>query len=227
MMIKRLNMAPATTVAASVIDEASLAEGLQEVLPPTLVGVTSQAQEVVPDVTRSAEGEAEKADSAALQVFAAALGTTAAAALSRALIQWLSRRLERSSEVSLPNWLRPAVAATAVPVVATLTDFANNRSHYVRSVESGEPVLISRHGTVVAALVPVEAGAYEEAVYPDAARRRLAERLQRSSQTEDSGELSDDQLAEIRAAGDSSTASRHGIDTTGWELLNPPASAEQ
>jgi prevent-host-death family protein len=226
MMIKRLDMAPATAVTASMIDEASLTEGLQEVLSATLVGVTPQAQEVVPDVARATEGEAGQADSAALLIFAAALGTTAAGALSHALIQWLNRRRDRLSEVSLPNWLRPAVSLTARPLVATLTDFANNRSRYVRSVESGEPVLISRHGTVVAALIPVEVGAYEEAVYPEAARRRRAERLQRRSQAERPSELNDEQLQEIEASGSSSTASRYGIDTTGWELLNPPASAE-
>ena len=215
-------MATATAAVASVIDEASLAEALQEVSPATLVGGTPKAQEMVPDLTRATEGEAELAVSAVLPIFAAALGTTAAGAVSYALIQWLNRRREGSSQESLPNWLRPVVALTARPLVATLTDFANNRSRYVRSVESGEPVLISRHGTVVAALVPVEVGAYEEAVYPDAARRRRAERLQRRSQAERPGELNDDQLEEIEVGGTSS-ASRYGIDTAGWNcLIRPP-----
>jgi prevent-host-death family protein len=214
------------TAAPSVIDEAFLAEGLKEVLPATLVGKTAQAQQVVPDVTRATEIEAEQANSEVLLVFAAALGTTAAAAVSHALIQWLNRRRERLSQGSLPNWIRPAIALTARPLVATLTDFADNRSRYVRSVENGEPVMISRHGTVVAALIPVEVGAYEEAVYPDAARRRRTERLERRSRAERPSELNDDQLEEIEE-GNASTASRYGIDTVGWELLNPPASAEQ
>ena len=208
------------------IDLASLAEAVQEVLPPALVGATHHAQEVVPDVViHVEEGEAEQANQRIL-IFAAALGTTAAGAVSQALIHRLGFRWERSVLGSLPNWLRPKVAPTAKPVVVTLTDFANGRSRYVRHVESGEPVLISRHGTVVAALVPVEAGAYEEAVYPDAARRRRAERLERRRLAPEARALTDDQLAEIETADDSETAARYGVDTVGWELLNPPASGE-
>lgn len=204
--------------------EDSLAQALQEVMPATLVGVAQEAREVVPDVTRIEIEEAGLADSSVFSIFAAALGTAAASAVSHAAIQWLSRRRGPSIFGVLPNWLRPAIAPAAKPIVVTLTDFANSRSRYVRSMESGVPVLISRHGTVVAALIPVEPGAYEEAVYPDAARHRRAERLERRRLAPDPGKLTDDQIAQIEKADDISTATRYGVDTVGWELLNPPAS---
>ena len=204
------------------IDEAFLAEGLQEVLPPMLVGATGQAQEIVPHATGVREDEAGQSD---LPSFAAALGAAAAGAVSHALIEWLSRRKERSI-LRLPNWLRPSVAPTAQPTVVTLTDFTNSRSRYIRLVENGEPVLISRHGTVVAAVIPVEAGAYEEAVYPAAARLRHAQRLERRALAPNVSPLSDEQLAEMASADDSSVAARYGVDTTGWEQLNPADSAE-
>lgn len=216
-------MPAAASAIGSQIDEAFLAEGLQEVLPPMLVGATDQAQEVVPHATRDRESEAEQS---ALPTFAAALGAAAAGAVSTALIEWLIRHRERPILRSLPNWLRPSVAPTAQPVVVTLTDFANSRSRYVRLVESGAPVLISRHGTVVAAVIPVEPGAYEEAVYPDAARRRRTQRLERRELAPSANALSNEQLAEIESADDSSVAARYGVDTAGWELLNPTAPAE-
>lgn len=69
-----------------------------------------------------------------------------------------------------PSWLRPRLAADARPRFVTLTDFARKRSRLVADLDDG-PVLLTRRGTVVAALVPLEPGAYEAATREAGFRR--------------------------------------------------------
>src|SRR3954451_17270982 len=86
-------------------DEAltTLREGLNEVLPPTLVGVVPEAsevalsagQQVVTTPTGTATPVPGPATTAAGSVFAAALGSIASDPVASALTGWLDRRRDR------------------------------------------------------------------------------------------------------------------------------------
>lgn len=149
---------------ASGMTEAALREGLQSVLPAALVEAVPDASEAVDDLPGHHGGLASTATS-----LAASLGSTAAASVASALDSWLARR--SAAGARWPGWLRPAFRSDVVPDVVTLTRFSQQRSQYVRKVIDGSPVLLTRHGTVVAAVVPLEPGVYEEEVYGEGFRQ--------------------------------------------------------
>jgi antitoxin (DNA-binding transcriptional repressor) of toxin-antitoxin stability system len=91
----------------------------------------------------------------------------------------------------------------------------------IREAVDGTPILLTRHGVVVVAVVPLQPGAYEEAVYPAAMRRVLEETNERQPASARSADLTDHQLAAVHSSGDPAVARDLGIDTTGWEFLNP------
>jgi PHD/YefM family antitoxin component YafN of YafNO toxin-antitoxin module len=102
----------------------------------------------------------------------------------------------------------------------TMTSFANDRSRAVREVvDESVPVLISRRGRIMAAVIPLEAGTYESDIFRDAGRERLAVMSERSDV-----ELDDSAVDEILSADDpAAAASARGIDTSDWATLNPPS----
>jgi antitoxin (DNA-binding transcriptional repressor) of toxin-antitoxin stability system len=202
-----------------VIDYEELREGLQRVLPSALVQATDDAQAAVASLSEDTPAE----EDVAVASLAAALGTAAVGSVAAGLRAWLERRLAEGRVHSWPDWLRPALTPDAKPRLATLTQFSQQRTQYVREVLNGAPVLLARHGTVVAAIVPLEPGAFERTAYPSAARRLLEAAAGQADTESPSPELSEAQLAAIRADQSAATAVEHGIDTTGWEALNPRA----
>ena len=186
----------------------TLHHALQEVLPTTLVSSTEEASEVV-----SNKPSPSDAANTFLQIFAAALGSTAVGPLASALVAWLDKR--RYQVRALPRWLKPALTTDAQPVLATLTEFSNQRSMYVRqAVDEQIPVLLTRHGRVVAAVIPVEKGAFEESTYPIAADDIRAERLAGRSNLQATLEtLTEEEIHQIRTSDDPvQTAASLGVD---------------
>jgi len=211
---------------------ATLREGLNEVLPPTLVGAAPEAAEVAlsagPQVVTTTTGTAiptpGPATAAAGSVFAAALGSTASEAVASALCGWLERHPDKLAR-TWPAWFRPIIAWDCQPTVATLTEFSNGRNGYIRHVvDNKTPVFLTRYGRVVAAVVPLQEGAYENAVYPSSARRVRAERQARTGSGASEATLTPEQIEEIlKAPMPSDEASRYGIDTSRWvELTSQP-----
>jgi prevent-host-death family protein len=195
---------------------------LQEVMPIALVRASKEAAERVVAVSEIDElgpdGVAVKSIAVDYTYqLAAALGVIAPATTAAAVGNLLGKSL-RSRFAFLPRWLRPRIDPDRAPRLATMTEFSQDRSRLVREViEESTPVLISRHGRIVAALVPLEPGAFEETVYKAAGRARAAIEEDRSSP-----EL-DDSLAErILSAGDPAVeAAALGVDTSDWASLNP------
>jgi hypothetical protein len=201
------------------LDLAQLREGLEQVMPTTLVQASEEAAERVralPDIAEPAEGAAAKN---LASVLAAALGTIAPAATATAIAYWLSRE-PRSRVAFVPRWLRPRIDPERTPKLTTMTSFANDRSRMVReAIEDSTPVLISRHGQVRAAIIPLEPGAYEAVVYEAAGRARLAA----ANAAPPPIELDEKTADAILAASDpAKEAAARGIDTSDWSNLNPP-----
>lgn len=185
-----------------------LEDALTNVLPAALVSSAEDARDAVPDGHESTAGSAV--------VLAAALGATAARPIAHALHSWFARRGEQLVG-ALPRWFQPAFDAEATPIVATQTEFSNGRNRFVRSVvESRTPVLISRRGSVVAALVPVVEGVFEQEAYAAAAREIRAERLQgRDPLLTVLDNLTDEDIEKIRSAKDKIKAAAFvGVDLT-------------
>lgn len=206
--------------------ERDLHEGLQLVLPSALVEVSEQAEQTVaslaPRTSETSEGAVSRPSVVAS--LAAALGSAAASVVASSLADWLESRAQEQAERG-PGWLRLAVSPSATPELATLTEFSQRRTQYVNQALGGTPVLLTRRGVVVAAVVPLKEGAYEDAVIPQAAQRVLQEQehLETDGAAED---LSPEVIEQLRSAGGGAIAmaiaERHGIDTQGWDALNPP-----
>lgn len=199
------------------LDLAQLREGLEQVLPTALVRASDEAVERVRatgDVAGPAAGATPKNLASML---AAALGTIAPAVTTAAIGHWLDRE-SRSSSV-FPRWFRPRIDLERSPKLATMTSFAHDRSRLVReAIDESTPILISRHGQVLAAIVPLEPGAFESAVYETAGRARLD--AVNAAQQE---ELDDKTAEAIRSASDpAEEAAAVGVDTSDWASLNPP-----
>jgi PHD/YefM family antitoxin component YafN of YafNO toxin-antitoxin module len=201
----------------------ALREGLGEVLSPTLVRAVPEATAVAMSVGGQPAATAS-ATAAAGSVFAAALGSIAADAVAAALGAWLSRRRD-SLDRGLPRWLKPAIARDARPAMATLTEFSNGRNGYIRQViDEKSPVLLTRYGRVVAAVVALEEGAFEDETYPAAARKIRADRLARTQSAEPEAlvTLTPEQIEEVQASKDPAVARRYGIDVSGWSDVVAP-----
>lgn len=200
----------------------ALREGLEQVMPIALaqasdeatdrvLALSDQAPEAGPDPT--ARGHDARNFAGTL---AAALGTIAPALTATGIESWIGK----TSRLALvPRWLKPAIDATRNPRLITMTSFANDRSRVIReAIDESVPVLISRRGRIVAAVIPLEPGAYESEIYRDAGRERLAAMSERPEVELDGGAIE-----EILSSRDpEAAASAHGVDTSDWASLNPP-----
>lgn len=200
-----------------------LRECLEEVMPIALVRASSEAAERVVAVSEIAELEYEGIVTKKFVVsfttqLAAALGTIAPATTAAAVNNRLGKS-SRSWLASFPRWLRPNIDPDRKPKLTTMTSFARDRSRLVReAIEESTPVLISRHGQILAALIPLEPGAYESAVYKTAGRARWATVVDRPR-----SQLDEDVAETILSSNDpEAEASVIGIDTSDWGSLNPP-----
>jgi len=195
--------------------ESILHEGLQRVLPPVLVQSTTEASGVIAPVTRGSLSFDEFAS------LAAALGSTAASPVAHALRVWIGKQRLDAYGHRWPVWLRPAIAGGVKATLATLTDFSQKRSQYIKEVEGGTPILLTRHGSVIAAVIPLQPGAYEQTVLQPALEELL-------EVTAEGIELTSEQADEIRRSDNpAATAAMLGINTAGWGALNPPHSDRQ
>lgn len=200
----------------------ALREGLEQVLPAALVKASDEAADRVSALSSSAHADDEPdAEGVSVRAFAstlaAALGTIAPAITASAIDSWIDRANLRLALV--PRWLHPSITPDRQPRLMTMTSFANDRSRVVReAIEDSSPVLLSRHGRIVAAVIPLEPGAYEGAVYKAAGRERWDAMRERPPV-----KLDEKTVEEILASDDpEETASARGVDTTGWADLNPP-----
>lgn len=208
--------------APPLLDERTLREGLQTVLPTALVGAACEAAKHADDVLAEDHaprpGVSEGASQAFLATFAAALGSSAVTSLASSLSEWLTRH---HVAPRLPAWLCPAVDGRKVPLLVTLTDFANGRSRIVRDAVRDEvPVLISRHGKVIAAVIPLAPGAFEDAAYAQSAgviRQARQERRRNLPRRH----LTDEELEKVLSAGSADIAADFGVDTADWYTSNP------
>lgn len=129
------------------VPETALADELKTLLPAALVSVSA------------AMGALPFGGTASL---AAALGSRAAEPIATALV---SRFRDRLGQVAWPAWLQLRITSDEPPPIVTMTEFSNRRNHYVDQALKGRATLLSKHGTVVAAIVPLEPGGYERTVY--------------------------------------------------------------
>lgn len=105
-----------------------------------------------------------------LPTIAAALASVATSSLATTLTHYLAVRGRRLGQAN-PDWFRPMLDSRRPPEMTTLTEFSAKRSQYVREVmDNKTPVLISRHGKVLAAIVPLVEGAFEANFYVAAIR---------------------------------------------------------
>jgi PHD/YefM family antitoxin component YafN of YafNO toxin-antitoxin module len=188
-----------------------LADAVAEVLPAALVSSAGDAERVAVPQVEHGERAATGPDVA---VIAAALGSTAVSSVVRGIQCWFA---DRGSQVHrwLPNWFQPALRADVMPTVVTLTEFSNRRNKHVRDViDTQSAVLISRHGKVVAAIVPLVEGAFEDTMYAAAARDIRASRLGDSDElTALLDNLTDQEIELLREAEDKvQAAASIGID---------------
>jgi hypothetical protein len=210
---------PGLTSQEGLVDLVQLREGLQQVMPIALVQVSGEAAERVRAVSDADETEAERAARNNLaHVFAAALGTLAPAVTTAAVAYWLTTG-PGSRMAFVPRWLRPRIDPERTPILATMTSFANDRSRIVRqAIEDSTPVLISRHGQVLAAIVPLEPGAYEATAYEAAGRARMVA----AHAAPPAVQLDEKTVDAILTAEDpAKEAAARGIDTSDWATLNP------
>jgi len=200
-----------------------LREYLEAVMPIALVRASGEAAERVVAVSEidepEREGMATKDFVSFTAQLAAALGAIAPATTVAFVNDKLSKSRTRPSRLAFPRWLRPNIDPDRKPKLTTMTSFAKDRSRLVReAIEESTPVLISRHGQVLAALIPLEPGAFERTVYPAAGRGRS------DATAGQSVPQLDEKTAERILASDepAAEASALGIDTSDWGSLNPP-----
>ncbi len=204
-----------------------LEEELRGILPVVLASVAPQAFEEASAMVPALRDQLGRAATwgpvmaSVVGTFSAALASAAGTALASRLMERLTQRsgeAEATEQASPPPWLHHAIADDAEPVFATMTEFSNERNHLIREEVIGNrrPVIISRHGQKVAAIIPLEPGRFEDEVLPEALRR-AAERSGAAPS------LSSEQVERILKADDPMAAARDaGIDTSGWETLRPP-----
>ena len=181
-------------------------EGLATALPIALRDAESK---VISDVARHTrnEGVSEDVVREVAELVIAGLGGSAA----RAVADLLVSRLAEQGFAEPVSWLREALKISKSSRLATLTDFSNNRNQYIKDVEDGQAAFLTRRGVVVAAVLPVAPGQYEEEIYAPAARRILAEK-----EAQPPIELTAEQVADIATRG-AVAADEYGIDTSGWQ----------
>ena len=181
-------------------------EGLATALPIALRDAESK---VISDVARHTrnEGVSEDVVREVAELVIAGLGGSAA----RAVADLLVSRLAEQGFAEPVSWLREALKISKSSRLATLTDFSNNRNQYIQDVEDGQAAFLTRRGVVVAAVLPVAPGQYEEEIYAPAARRILAEK-----EAQPPIELTAEQVADIATRG-AVAADEYGIDTSGWQ----------
>jgi len=197
-----------------------LRECLEVVMPIALVRASSEAAERVVAVSEIDEPEREGMVTKDFAIsfttqLAAALGAIAPATTAAAVTDELGRR---SWLAAFPRWLRPKIDPDRKPKLTTMTSFSQDRSRLVReAIEESTPVLISRHGRVLAALVPLQPGSFERAVYKSAGRARS------DAAAEQSAPQLDEKVAERILASDdpAGEVAALGIDTSDWASLNP------
>jgi hypothetical protein len=199
-----------------------LREYLEEVMPIALVRASSEAAERVVAVSEIDEPDREGITTKNFALnftaqLAAALGHIAPAATAAAVGNLVGKS-QRSRFTPFPRWLRPKIDPDRKPTLTTMTSFAKNRSRLVReAIEESTPVLISRHGRIVAALVPLEPGEFEKVVYKTAGRARLE-----AGADQQPPQLDESLVEKILASDDpEATATDLGIDTSDWTNLNP------
>ncbi len=202
------------------VDVETLHEGLAQVMPGALVMAADEAAERVEELSGpTPAGVKITAGPRARQVevLAASLGAIAPSFTANALNNWLAKH-GHARPAFLPAWLRPAIDPGRTPKLTTMTSFANDRSRVIReAVDESRPVLISRHGRIVAAIVPLEPGAYETEVYRTAGRARMVSTDQQPPLllSEDDAEAirtADDPLAKAAELGVDLSA----VDTSDW-----------
>jgi hypothetical protein len=201
-----------------------LRAGLEQVMPIALAEASDEAAERVLAYggrIPASEHERETEDNDArnfASTLAAAFGTIAPSRTAAAVESWIGNNSDLRLAL-VPKWLRPALDPERRPRIMTMTSFANDRSRVIRqAIEESVPVLISRRGRIMAAVIPLEAGSYESEIYRDAGRERLAAMSGRPEV-----ELDDATVEEILSSDDpAATAAAHGIDTSDWATLNPP-----
>ena len=200
----------------------ALREGLEQVLPAALVKASDEAADRVSALSGAVQADTEpEAEDVSVKAFAstlaAALGTIAPAITASAIDSWIDKANLRLALV--PRWLHPSIIPDRQPKLMTMTSFANDRSRVVReAIDDSSPVLISRHGRIMAAVIPLEPGAYEGEVYKAAGRERWDAMREKPPI-----ELDEKTAEEILTSDDpEETASARGIDTAGWADLNPP-----
>lgn len=200
---------------ATVAYTEAVREGLATALP---IALRDAEHQVISDVARHAqsEGVTEDVVREIAELVIAGLGGSAA----RALADLLVGRLADQGLAEPASWLREALKASKSSRLATLTDFSNNRNQYIKEVEDGQAAFLTRRGVVVAAVLPVTPGQYEEEIYVPAVRRMLAEKEARPPI-----ELTPDQVADIAARG-AVAADEYGIDTSGWQRRGPDPELE-
>jgi prevent-host-death family protein len=190
-----------------------LQQGIQEVLPAALVKASPEAQELL----RSSAVIKQPSQSVDATVVAAALGSIAVPSVTQMLSGWLDRNQTQREHTALPAWFKPKLDPDATLRVSSLTEFSQRRTQFVNAVEDGEVIILTRRGTAVAAVVPLEPGSYESSVTVPALQRLLAEATS-------AAELDADKAAEISSSDDPTAAAEAlGIDTSGWDRLNPPS----
>ena len=183
-----------------------LHEELHRVLPIALAGAapaaTAALATATPGLDSAAPGEST------VNLAAAALSGTAVEWVANGLRSWVDSIRDRSTS-QWPSWLRPAFRTAARPEIVTLTQFSNDRLKYIRELpDAGAPLLLTRHGTVVAALIPLEPGSYEKAVYPSAMELAFAQ----GESLQQAGIASPDGLADAMHVTDMSTTQLQPTD---------------
>jgi hypothetical protein len=201
-----------------------LREGLEQVMPIALAQASDEAAERVLALSGrepAPEGEASAEEDDArnfASILAAALGTIAPSLTAAAVETWIGKTANLRLAL-VPQWLRPTIDPARGPRIMTMTSFANDRSRVIREViDESTPVLISKRGRVMAAVIPLDAGSYESDIYRDAGRARLAAMSERPEV-----ELDESVIEEILSSDDpEAAAAAHGVDASDWATLNPP-----
>lgn len=199
-----------------------LRECLEKVMPIALVRASSEAAKRVVAVSEIDEPGREGLATESFAInftaqLAAALGDIASATTAAAVNNLLGKS-SRSRFGYFPRWLRPKIDPERKPKLTTMTTFSRDRSRLVReAIEQSAPVLISRHGQIVAALVPLEPGAFERTVYKTAGHARSA-----ANADQESSQLDERTAERILSSDDpEAEATALGIDTSDWASLNP------
>jgi hypothetical protein len=211
----------ASPPAARGVDAGVLEDELKSILPTLLASVAPQAFEeaaaTLPETGDHLGGPTNWTPRVASLVgaFSAAMASAAGAALAARLTERLAGRIVVDTCFGP---LEAAETAHEEPIFTTMTAFSNERSQLIRDEVIGlrRTIVISRHGHKVAAVIPLEPGSFEDAVYPVA--------LQRAASRNRSTAVSEQDLKAILASEDPIAAARSaGVDTSGWDSLQAPA----